>query len=89
MIAAGDVRIARQKNVIGINMLCEGIEERLHDKIAAAGMNRNAVRLTDQTTLMVGDETRKIVALIKNRTVSRARHALSHLHRNMVETILH
>ena len=60
-----------------------------HGEAAAAGMDRNAVGLADQSAARVGDEAGEIVALAEDRRARGARHHPAHLVRDMVEPVLH
>src|SRR5579863_2785104 len=87
MVATGHIRIARYKYVSGRNLL-EVSQYCRDDHAAAAGMDRNAVSLTDQPAAPVGDEAREIVTLCEDRAASGLKHHLAHSLGDVVDALL-
>ena len=88
MVAACDVRVTRDENVARRNVT-EGPQDGLHDQSAATGVDRDAVRLTDQAPAPVGQEAGEVMALIEDRAASGLQHDLAHALGNVVDPLLH
>ncbi len=88
MIAARDVGIVENINVVGGNRLAVTFDHGAYCVATAAGMNRNTVCLCDDPTVPVAKKAGEVVADAEDGASRSAHHHPAHLLRDMVELFL-
>ncbi len=88
VIAAGDIGIVQDIDIVGRNGLAIAGDDRAHRVAAAAGMNRDAVGLRDDLAVAVAEKAGEIVAHAEDGATRRAHHDPAHLLRDVVELFL-
>src|SRR5262245_9646819 len=88
MIAAGDVRVARDEDVTWRNVV-EAAQDSLDNHTAAARVDGNAVRLADEAAAAVGQKAGEVMALVENWAAGGPQHDLAHALGDMIDTLLH
>ncbi len=89
MVPARDIGVAQQECIVGRHVTAKSVQQRARREPAAAGMDRNAVRLGYDDAAGVGQEAGEIMRVVEDRAARRTRHDPSHLLGDVIQTVLH
>ena len=88
VVAAGQPRVVEHEDIAGLDVVFEVAQHRAHREAAAAGVDRDPVRLGDQPAVRPAHEAGEVVGLAEDGAARGAHHHVAHLPGDVVQAVL-